>query len=158
MKAADVARVAYLRWLSRYHPPIYKRAVMEIERAPRLGALGWINFVVQAVAAAGSLVLAKKQAARQSALAKKQLAVDQANALADRKAALQVALLDVNTKRAQAGLAPVDENGNVIASGSLPNPPELAPFREVGQAVSKYGTALLIGGATLLVFIYIRRR
>lgn len=158
----DVARLDYLRWLSRFDPKLYKRATAPAHAG--LSGLGWINFVVQAVAMVGSAVMAKKQAKKQDALAKKALAAESAAAEAARKDAMKVALLDINTKRAQTGLPPVDENGKVIGFAQLPPAPaNLAPFyNQAGVAVPVAGANnlplyLSLGGLGLLAVFLIRR-
>lgn len=138
---ADVARLDYLRWLSKYSPAIYREVTKP--QAVKLGNLGWINFVVQAVLAAGSLVMQNKQADKANKLAKKQIANEAAANEAARKDALKVALLDTNTKRAQAGLPPVDENGNVIPQSALPAAPaNLAPY------YSQSGASVPVAGSS----------
>lgn len=129
MNVADQNQVTYLRWLSREHPALYARSMLAARRDLRgLGRLGWINFVIQAVATVGSAVVAKKQVDKQVAVQKKALALSDAQAAADREQAAKFALLDTNTKRAQAGLPPVDITGNVIAPQTLPNAQALLPF------------------------------
>ncbi len=129
----DVARLDFLRWLSRFDPKMYALATRP--QVVGLSGLGWINFVVQAVAAVGGAVMAKKQAKKAEALQKKALAAQIAESEAARKDALKVALLDVNTKRAQAGLPPVDENGKVIGQAQLPAAPaNLAPYYQTAGA------------------------
>lgn len=131
---ADVARLDYLRWLSKFSPAIYREVTRP--QAVKLGNLGWINFVVQAVLAAGSLVMQNKQADKANKLAKQQIKNEAAANEAARKDALKVALLDTNTKRAQAGLPPVDENGHVIPQSALPAAPaNLAPYYSQSGAV-----------------------
>lgn len=123
----DRARLDYLRWLSRYSPKLYALAMNQ----PRSGlsGLGWINLVIQAVAAVGSAIMSKKQGDKAAKLQAKAIAADQAAQEAARKDALKVALLDINTKRAQSGLPPVDENGKVIGAAQLPPAPaNLAPL------------------------------
>lgn len=140
---ADVARLDYLRWLSRFDPKLYREVTRP--QAVKLGNLGWINFVVQAVVAAGGAVMAKKQADKQAKLQKKAIAADQAAQEAARKDAMKVALLDINTKRAQAGLPPVDENGKVIGQAELPPAPSnLAPY------YSQSGVAVPVAGSNNL--------
>lgn len=137
---ADVARLDYLRWLSKFSPSIYREVTKP--QAVKLGTLGWINFVVQAVLAAGSLVMQNKQADKANKLAKQQIKNEAAANEAARKDALKVALLDTNTKRAQAGLPPVDENGRVIPQSQLPAAPaNLAPYyQQSGAAVPVAGS------------------
>lgn len=122
------AQIAYLKWLNARHPALYRKAVASAPRDITLGRLGWINFVVQAIATVGSAVLGKKQVDKQVALQKKALALSDAQAAADRTQAAELALLEVNTKRAQAGLPPVDLTGKVVNTGALPTPSALAPY------------------------------
>ncbi len=159
---ADVARLEYLRWLSKFSPKIYREVTRP--QAVKLGNLGWINFVVQAVLAAGSLVMQNKQAAKANKLAQTQIKNEAAANEAARKDALKVALLDTNTKRAQAGLPPVDENGKVIPSTQLPNvPANLAPYYpQVGAAippsVSGYLPYVGVGALGLGLAYYLLRK
>lgn len=126
----DVAQINYLRWLSEAHPDVYRVAISRANanKAVGLGRLGWINFVIQAVAMAGSALLQKKQIDKSVSLQKKALALTDAQATADRDQQLKLALLDVNTKRAAAGLQPVDITGKVIPGSALPMPSALAPY------------------------------
>lgn len=163
----DVARLDFLRWLSRYDPKTYRLAIRP-QGASGLGALGWINFVIQAIAAVGSAVVAKKQGDKQAKLQKQAIAADQATQEAARKDALKIALLDINTKRAQSGLPPVDESGKVIPSAQLPNAPAtLAPlYAQAGAPVptgsptfSLSNPVVIVGGlAGLGLIVYLLRR
>lgn len=132
---ADRARLDFLRWLSAFDPALYRRAMAQ----PRSGlsGLGWINLVIQAVAAVGSAVMAKKQGDKAAKLQAKAIAADQAAQEAARKDALKVALLDINTTRARAGLPPVDADGKVIGQAQLPPAPaNLAPlYAQTGAKV-----------------------
>lgn len=132
---ADRARLDYLRWLSRFAPKLYADAMRQ-ERSG-LSGLGWINLVIQAVAAVGSAVMAKKQGDKAAKLQAKAIAADQAGQEAARRDALKVALLDINTKRAQSGLPPVDADGKVIGQAQLPPAPaNLAPlYAQAGATV-----------------------
>lgn len=128
------AQVAYLKWLAHRHPALYRRATSNVPTDITLGSLGWINFVVQAIATVGSAVIAKKQVDKQVSLQKKALQLSDAQAAADRQQAGALALLEVNTKRAQAGQPPVDINGNVINTARLPTPSALAPYTGGGSS------------------------
>lgn len=126
---ADQNQVTYLKWLAIAHPDIYAKVVSRLRIAnTQLGQLGWINFVIQAVAMAGSAVMQKKQIDKQVALQKKALTLSDAQATADRNQQAKLALLETNTARAQAGLAPVDINGKVIGPLALPTPTALQPY------------------------------
>lgn len=127
---ADQAQVTYLKWLNIAHPEIFSKVMarLSVGGIDQLGELGWINFVIQAVAMAGSAVMQKKQIDKQVALAKQQIAASDRQATADREAQTKLALLEVNTKRAQAGLPPVDITGKVIGAATLPTPNALAPY------------------------------
>jgi hypothetical protein len=160
----DVARLDFLRWLSRFDPKLYRLSIRP-QGATGLGALGWINFVIQAVAMVGGAVMQKKQAKKQEALQKKAIDADQASQEATRKDALKVALLDINFKRAQAGLGPVDESGKLIGQASLPPAPNtLAPlYAQAGFSVpatnSFSSPAVIVGGlAGLGLLVYLLRR
>lgn len=152
-------QVAFLRWLARDHPELYGKALRVARNASAgLGRMGWIQAVVQAVAAVGSAVVQKKQIDKQVSLQKKALELSDAQAAAEREQAAKLALLEVNTKRAQAGLPPVDMTGAVIPSAALPNPSALAPFTPQGSTqfipgVPNYVTG--IGGA-LVVLVLLR--
>jgi len=165
----DLARLDFLRWLSRYDPKTYRLAIRP-QGATGLGALGWINFVIQAVAAVGSAVVAKKQGDKQAKLQKQAIAADQLAQESARKDSLKIALLDINTKRAQAGLPPVDENGKVIGQAQLPAAPAaLAPlYAQAGAVVPVAGSAgsfslsnpvVIVGGLVGVgVLVYLLRR
>ena len=149
-------QVSYLKWLAYKYPAIYRRAVANIPTDVRLngglGSMGWINFVVQAIATVGSAVLGKKQVDKQVAVQKKALQLQDAQAALDRAQALQVELLEVNTKRAQAGLPPVDAAGKVINTAKLPTPTALAPYTQTTAATLIPGVpdvVTYVGGALL---------
>ncbi len=159
----DVARLNYLRWLSRFDPKLYRVAMIQPKTG--LSGLGWINLVIQAVAAVGTAVMQKKQGDKAAKLQSKAIAADQAAQEAARKDALKVALLDINTKRAQAGLPPVDENGKTIGAAQLPPvPSSLAPlYSQAGVAVPTSSgfpltAALGIGGVGLLGLYLLTRK
>lgn len=136
---SDANQIAYLRWLYVAHPDIYLRAIGTAKSTAGLRGLGWINLVIQAVGIAAGAAAQKKAIDKQSSLAKKQLAADAAALAADREQQAKLALLEVNTKRAQAGLPPVDINGVVIPGSALPTPPTLAPLvASVGQPTAAY--------------------
>ncbi len=160
---ADVAKLEYLRWLSRFDPALYRHG-MKPRGSRGLGALGWINLVIQAVAAIGSAVVQKKQGDKAAKLQSQAIKADQAAQEAARKDAMKIALLDINTKRAQSGLPPVDESGKVIPSSQLPPAPAaLAPlYAQAGaQVPTAHGVSpVMIGGALLGVgaLVYLLRR
>lgn len=147
---SDAARITYFKWLAREHPQVFKVASKSF--SPGLSGLGWIAALINGVIQAGSVVLQKKQQDQQLALAKKAQKLSDAQAAADRADQLKFALLEINTKRASAGLGPVDLNGNLIQGQSLPTPAALAPF--VGQAggVPIYVWVLGAGAALLAIF------
>lgn len=148
MISRDAAQVLYLKWLKVHHPDVWQGAV-NANPGTREG-LGWVVALVNAVVAAGSLVMAKKQAAKQLSLQKKAMAADAAAQEAARQDALKLALLDVNTKRAQAGLPPVDENNRVLT--------DTRAIANAGAKVANYLPYVLIGGAALIAIVFIRRR
>lgn len=131
-------QVLYMRWLAKNHPALYVDAVQKSQlaeaQAQALGyldegeGLGWINFLVQAIATVGSAVVGKKQVDKQVALQKKALALSDAQATADRVQAAQLKLLEVNTDRVQRGLPPVNLQGQPVAASSLPLPNALKPY------------------------------
>lgn len=162
---AEEARLRYLRWLSKADPAIYSKAMAHAATEDGLGDLGWINFVIQGVLAAGSLVMQKKQSDKAEKLAKKQIAADQASQEAARADALKIALLDTNTKRAAAGLPPVDINGKVIPDAMLPAPagqlaqaytPQAVAAREAGFSIQPM--YLVLGGVALIAVIYLLKK
>jgi hypothetical protein len=141
-------QVAYLKWLASAHPAIYRKTMRSLPtdvRLKGLGELGWINFLVQAIATVGSAVIGKKQVDKQVSVQKKALALSDAQAAADRTQAAQLELLEVNTKRAQAGLGPVDLTGKLLNTAGLPTPSALVPYG------GKTTTATLIPGVPNLV-------
>lgn len=150
-------QVAYLKWLNANHPAFYRRAVGNVPTDVRgrdgLGSLGWINFLVQAIATVGSAVIAKKQVDKQVALQKKALALSDAQASADRTQAAQFELLEVNTKRAQAGQPPVDLSGRVVNTAALPTPAALRQYASTRAAATLIpgipDVATYLGGALL---------
>lgn len=144
----DQAQVLYLKWLRVHHPDIWRRAI-STNPGTREG-LGWITAVVNAVVAAGSLVMAKKQASKQLSLQKKQLAQDAAAQEAARIDALKLALLETNTRRAQAGLPPVDENGRPIGG--------VQALANASKKASGYLSYVALAGVAIVAFIFIRRR
>jgi hypothetical protein len=107
---------------------------------PGVGQLGWINFLVQAIATVGSAVMQKKQIDKQVDLQKKALKVSDAQATADRTQAAKFKLLEVNTARAQAGLPPVDLAGNLVNTDALRMPITLAPYTVNGVPVTSRAT------------------
>lgn len=128
---AEENQVTYLKWLAVAHPDIYRDVMQQLTLAEPLGdlgELGWINLVIQAVGIAAGAAMQKKQIDKQAGLAKKQLATEAAQMAADRDQAAKLALLEVNTKRAQAGLPPVDITGKVIGAATLPTPSALVPY------------------------------
>lgn len=155
--ASDRAQVTYLRWLAKEHPETFRKVAVPSLRS-NLSGLGWIAAVANAVLQVGSAVVQKKQNDKAFKLQKQTLAVQDAQVAAERAQSFKLALLDVNTKRAQAGLPPVDGNGNPIASDTLPMPSQLAPFAKVGAQVSKWGPWILGGGAALALIFFLRNR
>jgi hypothetical protein len=151
------AQVGYLKWLAIEHPAIYRRvatnAATDITMLRGLGSLGWINFLIQAIATAGSAVMGKKAVDKQVALQKKSLALSDAQAAADRDQAFKMKLLEVNTTRAQSGLPPVDASGKVINIDALPAPPSLARFANaitVTGTPGAAGTTVVRAASTLI--------
>lgn len=137
---AEQNRIVYLKWLAHTHPDVYRTTIASARRVESksvLGSLGWLNFVLQAVAMAGSAVLQKKQIDKQVSAQKKALLSAEQQANADRDVQTKLALLDANTKRAQAGLPIVDINGHVIGPNTLPTPASLVPYaKAAGVATS----------------------
>lgn len=154
---ADRARITYLRWLAKEHPTTFANIAAPALKS-NLSGLGWIAAVVNAVAQVGSAVVQKKQNDKAFSLQKKTLAAQDAQVAAERAQSFKLALLDVNTKRAQAGLPPVDSQGNPISPTTLPTPSVLAPFASAGTAVSKWGPWILGGGVVVAALFFWRNR
>lgn len=155
--ATDRAQVTYLRWLAKEHPDTFARVAAPSLRS-NLNGLGWIAALANAVLQVGSAVVQKKQSDKAFKLQRETIKVQDAQAAAERAQSFKLALLDVNTKRAQAGLPPVDAQGNPIASDTLPMPSQLKPFASIGQSVSKWGPWMLGGGLALAALFFWRNR
>lgn len=156
-------RVTYLKWLAKAHPDVYRKTIVAAQRMEQksvLGRLGWINFVIQAVAMAGSAVMQKKQIDKQANAQKKALLSAEQQAAADREIQAKLALLDTNTKRAQSGLPPVDLNGKIIGPTTLPTPPSLAPYAKAagvsGSLIPGVPNAVTYVGGGLALFLLLR--
>lgn len=156
-------QLTYLKWLAKEHPDVYRNtmaAAKRVERKSVLGQLGWINLVIQAVALAGSAVMQKKQIDKQVAAQKKALLSAEQQAAADRDIQAKLALLDTNTKRAQAGLPPVDLNGKIIGPTTLPTPQSLRPLTagasSSGQLIPGVPNVATYAGGGLLLFLALR--
>jgi hypothetical protein len=155
----DAAQFAYLRWLSGAAPTVYQRAVAKVNANDdgSLSDLGWIQAVVQLVAAAGSAVMAKKQQDKQIKAQK------QAQKLADAETVrveneLRETLVKVNTARVQKGLPPIDANGNIIPGSDLPTPNNLQNFVGAPILGGMNPMYLVLGAAGLLgVALLVRR-
>jgi len=157
---SDSAQLLYLRWLAQRHPTVFDRAVAPVAN---LGGLGWINFVVQAVAAVGSAVLAKKQKKKAAKIAQ-QTAAAEALEFEKIQKETTATLLQVNTLRAQRGLPPINERGEIIGGASLPIPSQLQPFYSPAQvagapAGGMFGNInpLWIAGGVLALTLLVRR-
>lgn len=145
---ASGAQINYLRWLSAAHPDVYAGAIRSAQSRQQLGELGFINFVVQAVAAAGSYVMKKKQEKKAAKMVKKAAQAEAIQMKLDEKNA-QLQLLALNQQRAAQGLSPVNMQGQVIPSASLPTPSALTQF--VKGATSNYFPLLIVGGVIVAV-------
>jgi uridylate kinase len=147
MKPSE-AKELYLRWLAQAQPRLFERTLAVAKSQVRLGSLaGWVDTLVNAAVAVGGTLLAKKQADQAASLKKKQQDAD-----------LQIQLLQLNTQRAQAGLAPVDINGKVIPSASLPQVAAISnPATAIAQASQKISATLpwIFGGVATLVALYL---
>jgi hypothetical protein len=146
----DKAQVDYLRWVSAEHPDLFKAVAAKTylgqeSNDPKDKSLRWITAVIQAVATIGSAVLQKKQQDKAFAVQKKQALAEQAA-----EADLRQQLLITNTKRAQAGMGPVDINGIPIPSSQLPMPQSLAAYA-AGAGASMLPLILLGAGALVIV-------
>jgi hypothetical protein len=151
-------RELFFRWLAKNHPVLYAPVAREVSGAPGMGALGWVDSLINAIAQVGGAVMAKKAADKQSDAAKKQAANDAA-ARAD---ALKVELLNINLQRAQAGLPPVDEYGRVLQSAQVPALPSPAHAAQVAQSYAAYASInwpIVAGaGAAGLLALYLLSR
>lgn len=157
---AQNAQVLFFRWLAKTHPTIYA----PVARRLALGSLGdlagWVDTLVTALATVGTAVIAKKQADKQISAQK---AAD-AQARAD---AIKSELLNINLQRAQAGLPPVDQNGNVIPQAALPAlPTPQAAYAAANAAASRDSfsnffssvpTWAWIAGAGVLALVLLRK-
>lgn len=113
---AQNAQVLFFRWLAKTHPTVYAPVARKLALGSLGDLAGWVDTLVTALATVGTAVIAKKQADKQISAQK---AAD-AQARAD---AIKTELLNINLQRAQAGLPPVDQNGNVIPASALPTLP-----------------------------------
>jgi hypothetical protein len=158
----DQAQITFLQWLSVHDPKLYASVAAKHLRPVKLGSLGFLPMLINALIQVGSAVMQKKQADKTLDLQKKTLVAQDAQLEKDRAAQLQVSLLDINQKRAASGLGPVDLNGNPIQSQALPMPSSLAPLAQAaGMSFSNY-TPWLIGASALAavagLFLVLRRR
>ena len=135
-------RVLFFRWLAANHPKLYAPVAREVADVPAMGALGWVDTLINAIAQVGGAVMAKKAADKNAKTASK-AAESEAAARAD---ALKTELLNINLQRAQAGLPPVDEYGRVIQSAQVPALPTVAQAVQAAQGPNWY----IIGGAAAL--------
>lgn len=145
-------RVLFFRWLAAKHPKLYAPVAAEVNAAPSMADLGWIDTLISAIAQVGGAVMAKKVADKNARVASAQAQSDAA-ARAD---ALKVELLNVNLQRAQAGLPPVDEYGHVIQSAQVPG----LPTNAQAYAAAQGPNWVLIGGVAavgLVALVMLRR-
>lgn len=150
-------RILYLRWLRAAQPSAYAQAMRALRGDGRLGA-DWSS-IIGAVTSAAGAVMQKKQQDKQFALQKKQMEIDA-------EAQKAATLLTVNTQRAQAGLPPVDINGNVIPGSQLPAATSV--LQQAGAAVGvpansgafASGNAIyyILGGFGLLAVVLLMKR
>lgn len=166
--SAQENQVTYLRWVAKEHPALFAQveanAINNEIAARQLGyvdddeTLGWLNFVLQAVATVGSAVMGKKQVDKQVALQKKALVLSDAQAAADREQAAQFKLLEVNTERLSRGLPPVNLQGQVVNPASLPLPASLAPYTAAsGPLIPGVPNLLTYAGGAVLGFALLKR-
>jgi hypothetical protein len=164
---AQANQVAYFKWLHSVRPKLFGQVIASMERGGPLqgrgglanqgDGLGWINELVQGIASVGTALMQKQQIDKQVNAQKKALALSDAQAAADRTVQANLALLEVNTRRAQAGLGPVDITGRPINTGALPTPLALVPYTPNGVAVGPAVTIIpgvpdtvtYVGGALL---------
>ena len=157
---ADAAQLSYLRWLSEAAPLLFQRAVAKVNEKGGLSDLGWIQAVVQLVTTAASVVMAKKQQDKQIDLQKKAQKLADAETLRVQNE-LANTLVQVNTARAQKGLPPVDQNGNVIPGSALPMPNALQNFFTPGGSPILGGINpmfLVAGAGGLLLLVLLVRK
>lgn len=148
------ARELFFRWLAVNNPALYAPVATQLKSAQRLAGLdGWADTLVSALTTVGTAYVAKKTA-------DKQLSAQKKAADADRATALQAELLNVNLQRAQAGLPPVDANGRVVASASLPALPTYSQASVAARAQDFLGsvpTVVYLAGAVLVVYLLARK-
>lgn len=154
------SQVLFFRWLAKTHPRIYA----PVARRLALGALGdldgWVDTLVSALATVGTAVIAKKAA-------DKQISAQKAADAQTRADALKAELLQINLQRAQQGLPPVDQNGNVIPQSALPTlPTPQAAYAAANAAgardsfsnfFSSVPTWAWIAGAGVLALVILRK-
>lgn len=147
------ARELFFRWLAQTSPALYAPVASELRGARLAGFDGWADTLVSALTTVGTAYVAKKQA-------DKQLSAQKKAAEADRAAALKSELLAVNFQRAQAGLPPVDADGRVLASASLPALPTYSQALSAANAQNFFASvptwAYLAAGAAV-VFLLVRK-
>jgi hypothetical protein len=120
--------------------------------------LGWIAAAVNAVIQVGSAVMQKKQTDKEFSLQKKTLAAQDAQLAKDRASQLQLALLEINQKRAANGLGPVDINGNLIPSQALATPAVLAPAASAAGIDFKAAAPWIAGAGVGLIALFLVMR
>lgn len=154
---SEQAKLNYLRWLSRADPQMFAMGLSVADRA--LGDYdtleGWADTIVNAVVTVGGAVLAKKQADAQLAMQKKQMQLDAQAADAARQDALRVTLLQTNMQRAQAGMPPIDINGNVIPSSQLPQLPATAATPAMMSTSGSIPSWVWLAGAGALALAFL---
>lgn len=152
---AQNSQVLFFRWLAVNHPRLYA----PVARHLALGALGdlegWADTLVTAIATVGTAFLAKKQA-------DKQLSAQKAADAQARSDAVKAQLLEINLQRAQAGLPPVDQNGNVISASALPTLPTpqaaYAAAQSRGSFFDSVPTWAWLTGGAVVVYLILKGR
>lgn len=157
---AQNAQVLFFRWLAKTHPRVYAPVARKLALGSLGDLAGWVDTLVSALATVGTAVIAKKQADKTISAQK---AAD-AQARAD---AIKSELLQINLQRAQQGLPPVDQNGNVIPQSALPTLPtpqaayaaaNAASTRDsVSNFFSSVPTWAWIAGAGVVALLLLRK-
>lgn len=155
---AQNAQVLFFRWLAKTHPRVYAPVARQLALGSLGDLSGWVDTLVNALATVGTAVIAKKQADKQISAQK---AAD-AQARAD---AIKSELLRINLERAQQGMPPVDQNGNVIPASALPTLPTPQAAYAAAQSSASSGNFLSsiptwawVAGGAFVVFLIIKSR
>lgn len=152
---AQNAQVLFFRWLAKTHPKIYAPVAKPLALGGLGDLAGWVDTLVSSLATVGTAIIAKKQMDKQVSAQKSA----DAQARAD---ALKTELLSINLQRAQAGLPPVDMNGNVIPQSALaPLPTPQAAYYAAqtsgGFSFSSVPVWAWLAGGAVVALLVLRR-